>query len=83
MKDSPRALTLESRRIHAGVSMKLPRPFYRLPLSLDVERLKAEVRALPEDTWVSRPRAIPDKWRRNEAAILGQLPKIQGVWDAL
>lgn len=35
--------------------MRLPRPFYRLPLRLDVERLRAEVAALPAEAWVRHP----------------------------
>lgn len=35
--------------------MKLPRPFYRLPLRVDVARLQAEVLALPEKAWAGHP----------------------------
>ena len=28
--------------------MRLPKPFYRLPVRFDVERLRAEVAALPD-----------------------------------
>ena len=35
--------------------MRLPKPFYRLPLRFDVERLRAEVAALPASAWVSHP----------------------------
>src|SRR5262245_13135421 len=35
--------------------MRLPRPFYRLPVRFDVERLRAEVEAMPASAWVSHP----------------------------
>lgn len=35
--------------------MKLPKPFYRLPLRFDVGRLRAEVEALPADAWSRHP----------------------------
>ncbi len=35
--------------------MKLPRPFYRLPLRFDIARLQAEVEALPTGAWSSHP----------------------------
>lgn len=35
--------------------MKLARNFYRLPLRFDVERLRAEVEALPADVWSRHP----------------------------
>jgi hypothetical protein len=35
--------------------MRLPKPFYRLPIRFDVERLRAEVAALPATAWVSHP----------------------------
>jgi hypothetical protein len=38
--------------------MRLPKPFYRLPLRFDVERLRAEVAALPAEAWVRHPNAI-------------------------
>ena len=36
--------------------MKLPRPFFRLPLRFDAERLRAEVEALPADAWSRHPK---------------------------
>lgn len=36
--------------------MKLPRPFFRLPLRFDAERLRAEVEALPPDAWSRHPK---------------------------
>lgn len=39
--------------------MKLPRPFYRLPVRVDVARLRAEVDALPGDAWAAHPNDIP------------------------
>ncbi|MEZ5564955.1 MAG: sulfotransferase [Gammaproteobacteria bacterium] len=38
--------------------MRLPRPFYRLPVRFDTERLVTEVRALPESAWAPHPNAI-------------------------
>lgn len=38
--------------------MRLPRPFYRLPLRFDVERLRAEVAALPHEAWAKHPNEI-------------------------
>jgi len=38
--------------------MRLARPFYRLPVRFDVERLRAEVAAMPATAWVSHPNAI-------------------------
>ena len=38
--------------------MRLPKPFYRLPVRFDVERLRAEVAALPAAAWVSHPNSI-------------------------
>lgn len=35
--------------------MKLPRPFYRLPVRFDVERLREEVLAFPEEAWQRHP----------------------------
>ena len=38
--------------------MRLPRPFYRLPVLFDVVQLAAEVQALPESAWTPHPNAI-------------------------
>lgn len=38
--------------------MRLPQPFFRLPLRFDVDRLQAEVAALPADAWVKHPNEI-------------------------
>jgi hypothetical protein len=35
--------------------MKLAKPFYRLPVRFDVERLRAEVAAMPPDAWSRHP----------------------------
>ncbi len=35
--------------------MRLPKPFYRLPLRFDVDRLRAEVAELPADAWSPHP----------------------------
>lgn len=39
--------------------MRLPRPFFQLPLLFDVERLQAEVAALPPEAWVDHPDRVP------------------------
>jgi Sulfotransferase family/Aspartyl/Asparaginyl beta-hydroxylase len=39
--------------------MRLPSPFYRLPVRFDVERLQAEVRALAAGAWAAHPNEIP------------------------
>lgn len=46
--------------------MRLPRPFYRLPLRFDVERLRAEAAGLPADAWARHPNDI----KGNSAARL-------------
>ncbi|WP_157995536.1 sulfotransferase [Peristeroidobacter soli] len=46
--------------------MRLPRPFYRLPLRFDVERLRAEAAALPAGAWARHPNDI----KGNSAARL-------------
>jgi hypothetical protein len=46
--------------------MRLPKPFYRLPLRFDVERLRAEAAALPANAWVKHPNDI----KGNSAARL-------------
>jgi hypothetical protein len=38
--------------------MRLPQPFYRLPLRFDVARLRAEVEALPAAAWARHPNEI-------------------------
>ncbi len=38
--------------------MRLPRPFFRLPLRFDAERLRVEVAALPQTAWVRHPNEI-------------------------
>jgi hypothetical protein len=35
--------------------VRLPKPFYRLPLRFDVDRLRAEVAELPADAWSPHP----------------------------
>jgi hypothetical protein len=46
--------------------VRLPKPFYRLPLRFDVQRLRAEVAALPAPAWVRHPNDI----KGNSAARL-------------
>lgn len=46
--------------------MRLSRPFFQLPILFDVERLQAEVAALPTEAWV----AHPDQVRGNSAVRL-------------
>ncbi len=38
--------------------MRLPKPFYRLPVRFDVERMRAEVAALPPTAWAQHPNEI-------------------------
>lgn len=38
--------------------MRLPKPFYRLPVRFDVERMRAEVAALPDAAWAKHPNEI-------------------------
>ena len=42
--------------------MKLPSEFIRLPLRFDVERLQAEVLAVPEEQWRPHPQGNPGNW---------------------
>ncbi len=35
--------------------MRLPRPFYQLPIRFDLARLQAEVAALPDEAWAPHP----------------------------
>ena len=37
--------------------MKLPKPFFRLPVRFDAARLRAEAEALPENAWSRHPQA--------------------------
>ncbi|MET0309628.1 MAG: aspartyl/asparaginyl beta-hydroxylase domain-containing protein [Sphingomonas sp.] len=39
--------------------MRLPRPFFQLPVLFDVARLQAEVAALPAKAWVPHPDGVP------------------------
>lgn len=39
--------------------MRLSQPFFQLPILFDVERLQAEVAALPVEAWVPHPDRIP------------------------
>lgn len=39
--------------------MRLPRPFFQLPILFDVARLQAEVAALPAEAWVPHPDGVP------------------------
>ena len=39
--------------------MRLPRPFYRLPVRFDAATLRAEVAALPTSAWAQHPNQIP------------------------
>jgi len=46
--------------------MRLPRPFYQLPLLFEVDRLQAEVAGLPDTAWAPHP----DRLHGNSAARL-------------
>ena len=39
--------------------MRLAKPFFQLPVLFEVERLEAEVAALPPEAWVSHPDSLP------------------------
>lgn len=39
--------------------MRLPRPFFQLPVLFDIERLQAEAAALPAEAWVPHPDRVP------------------------
>ncbi|HWA29924.1 MAG TPA: aspartyl/asparaginyl beta-hydroxylase domain-containing protein, partial [Rhizomicrobium sp.] len=39
--------------------MRLPRPFFQLPVLFDVARLQAEVSALPAEAWAPHPDGVP------------------------
>jgi Aspartyl/Asparaginyl beta-hydroxylase len=39
--------------------MRLPRPFFQLPVLFDVAHLQAEVAALPAEAWTSHPDGVP------------------------
>ncbi len=39
--------------------MRLPKPFFRLPVQLDAARLHAEISALPDSAWQPHPNHIP------------------------
>ncbi|MDV6330928.1 sulfotransferase [Asticcacaulis sp. 201] len=39
--------------------MRLSRPFFQLPVLFDVDRLQAEVAALPAEAWVAHPDQVP------------------------
>ncbi|HEY4030680.1 MAG TPA: aspartyl/asparaginyl beta-hydroxylase domain-containing protein [Caulobacteraceae bacterium] len=39
--------------------MRLPRPFFQLPVLFEAERLQAEVGALPAEAWTSHPDGVP------------------------
>lgn len=39
--------------------MRLSRPFFQLPIRFDVERLQAEVAALPPEAWAPHPDRLP------------------------
>ena len=39
--------------------MRLPKPFYNLPVRFDADRLCAEAMALPPEAWISHPDQVP------------------------
>ena len=58
--------------------MRLDVPFVKLPISLDIDALESEVRAVPEDAWQPHPEGMPG----NSALILvsvGGDPEGHGV----
>src|SRR5258708_1447531 len=50
----------------SGFQMKLPRPFFRLPLRFDAERLRTEVAQFSESDWQRHP----SEYRGNSAIRL-------------
>lgn len=52
--------------------MRLPRPFYQLPMVFDVKRLQAEVLALPDEAWVAHPDAVPGNSAVRLISVEGQ-----------
>ena len=38
--------------------MRLPKPFYKLPVVFDTDRLRAELAAIPDDAWAKHPNDI-------------------------
>jgi hypothetical protein len=63
--------------------MRLAKPFYRLPVRFDVERLRAEVMAIPASAWARHPNDIAG----NSAARLisvdgGENDDVNGVMKA-
>jgi hypothetical protein len=40
--------------------MRLPQPFYRLPVRFDAERLRVELEALPDSAWAVHPTGFED-----------------------
>src|SRR5215472_11944782 len=48
------------RALHSAPKpMQLAKPFFRLPRRFDVERLRAEVMAMPAQAWAPHPRGTP------------------------
>lgn len=52
--------------------MRLPRPFFQLPLLFDIERLQAEVAALPAEAWVDHPDKVPGNSAARLISVGGQ-----------
>src|SRR6185437_12698311 len=42
--------------------MRLDQPFYRLPLTFDVQRLRTEMEAFPPEAWLPHPQGNPGNW---------------------
>ncbi len=63
--------------------MRLPRPFYRLPVRFDVARLQHEVAAFPTDAWVDHPKGLAgNSALRLITADGGQNDAVDGVMQA-
>lgn len=59
--------------------MHLPRPFFRIPRRFDVDRLRAEVAALPESAWAPHPNGIPGNYScRLISADGGENDRVEG-----
>ena len=57
--------------------MKLPKPFFRLPLTFDAGRLAAEVNAIPDAAWSSHPTGYPGNSAVRLISVMRQFEMLQ------
>jgi hypothetical protein len=63
--------------------MRLPRPFYRLPVRFDVDRLRAEVALFPAEAWARHPNEIAGNFSiRLISADGGENDEVNGVMQS-